>query len=130
MGPSCHNLTCCIRQPTTACPYSCQKSAARDKGMTVYAQVAAAERVSAQAVLVFNSIPDGEPSGGLMEMGGDGGAELPSIPAVLVSQARILCLRHPFLMRACDLRLRHKRAARASTSMFCQCPCWRACVAG
>ncbi len=37
---------------------------------------------------MFNSIPDGEPSGGLMEMGGDGAAEPPSIPAVLVSQVR------------------------------------------
>ena len=119
----------CIGRLIEACPNSCQKLAAHDEGLTVHAQVAAAERVGAQAVLVFNSIPDGEPSGGLMEMGGDGGAELPSIPAVLVSQARILCLRHPFLMRACDLRLRHKRAARASTSMFCQCLCWRACVA-
>ena len=50
----------------------------------------AAERAGAATVLVFNSVPNGEPSGGLMEMGGDGGRALPSIPAVLVSQVRRL----------------------------------------
>ena len=50
----------------------------------------AAERATAAAVLVFNSVPDGDPSGGLMEMGGDGGAALPTIPAILVSQVCII----------------------------------------
>jgi hypothetical protein len=46
----------------------------------------AAERAGAEAVLVLNSVPDGEPSGGLMEMGDDGGRVQPSIPAVMVAQ--------------------------------------------
>ena len=88
---------------------SCQDSCARGEVRTLYAQVMAAERAGAEAVLVFNSIPDGEPSGGLMEMGGDGGAELPSIPAVLVSQVRTrllsFTLRDPVSACACDLDL-------------------------
>ena len=49
-----------------------------------------AERAGAEAVLVLNSVPDGEPSGGLMEMGDDGGRVLPSIPALMVTQVRSL----------------------------------------
>ncbi len=83
-----------------------------DKVLTVYAQVMAAERAGAEAVLVFNSVPDGEPSGGLMEMGGDGGAELPGIPAVLVSQVRtgvsVLC---GILFLSVRVKLRSARSA-------------------
>ena len=49
-------------------------------------QVTAAERAGAEAVLVMNSVPDGEPSGGLMDMGGDEGRTQPAIPAIMVTQ--------------------------------------------
>lgn len=52
-----------------------------------------AQHAGAIWVLMLNDVPDGEPDGGLVEMGGDGSRTNPAIPAVLVSHSAGVSIR-------------------------------------